>query len=387
VRSLLVAALYVALIGAAPEELVSATPLSVPGPPSSLALSADGGVLYVGIDQHLARGGGIAAFRRAGGALTQIGFADVPGGAQGVALTPDGRTLVATTRVGLAWLPTESLIGDHDAAVATLRVGAAPATNQIIVARDGAHAFFTNAATAALGIARIDRSPSGVTLTLAGSVALDRAPAGVALSPDGATIYVTSEVAARDVATPPELVRATCASSLGGAGTLTAVDAGKAITDPAHAVVGRVGAGCSPVRVALSSRGDVAWVTARGDDRVIAFDTTRLRNDPAHALLTSVAVGDVPVGLALSADGARLAVADSYRSRDADVAKASAVTILDAAQALGGGPQRVVTVPSGALAREVLALPDGSFLVTNYNAKSILVITPPRADDRRDSQP
>jgi DNA-binding beta-propeller fold protein YncE len=387
VKSLLTAALYVALIGAAPPELVSADAVAVPGPPSALALSADASVVYVGIDQHLARGGGIAAYRRGDGALTQIGFAAIPGGAQGIALTPDGDTLVATTRVGLAWLPTASLAGGHAAPVATLRVGAAPATNQIVVARDGGHAFFTNSATAALGIARIERSATGTTLSLADAVVLDRAPAGIALSPDGAMIYVTSEVAARDVATPPELVRATCASSLGAAGTLTVVDAVKAVTDPAHAVIARVGAGCSPVRVALSGRGDVAWVTARGDDRVIAFDTARLRNDPTHALLASVSVGDVPIGLALSADGVRLAVADSYRSRDADVAKASAVTILDAAQALAGGPQRIVTVPSGALAREVLALPDGSFAVTNYNAKSILVITPPRADDRRDSQP
>lgn len=386
-RSLLTAALYVALIGAAPPELVSANAFAVPGPPSSLALSLDASVVYVGIDQHLARGGGIAAYRREGGRLTQIGFVAIPGGTQGIALTPDGGTLVATTRVGLAWLPTASLAGGHGAPVATLRVGAAPATSQIVVARDGGHAFFTNSATASLGIARIDQSASGTTLSLAGAVVLDRAPAGVALSPDGATIYVTSEVASRDAATPPDLVRATCASSLGAAGTLSAIDAVKAVSDPAHAVIARVGAGCSPVRVALSPHGDVAWVTARGDDRVIAFDTARLRTDPKHALLTSASVGNVPIGLALSADGTRLAVADSYRSRDADVANASAVTILDSAQALAGGPQRIVTVPSGALAREVLALPDGSFLVTNYSAKSVLIIMPPHADDRRDSQP
>ncbi len=385
-RSLFAAALAAALIGAAPDEGLKSRAFPVPGPPSSLALARDGRVLYVGIDQHLARGGGVVAFRRDGDALTQIGSVDIPGGIQSIALTPDGATLIAATRVGLAWLPVAAIADARAGAVATLRSGAAPATNQVAVARDGRHAFFTNAATATLGVARIDRGDAGATLTLAGTVELDRAPGGIALSPDGATIYVTSEVAARNVATPPELVRATCASSLGPAGTLSAIDAAKAVTDPAHAVIARVGAGCSPARVSLSPSGNVAWVTARGDDCVLAFDTARLRADPVRALLATVAVGDAPIGLALSADGGRLAVADSHRSRDADQARASAVTVLDAAQALAGGPQSLVTIPSGALAREVLATPDGSFLVTNYNAKSILMITPPRATDRRDSE-
>ncbi len=64
--------------------------------------------------------------------------------------------------------------------------GAAPATNWgQYVARDGRHAFFTNTATATLGVARIDRGDAGATLTLAGTVELDRAPGGIALSPDG----------------------------------------------------------------------------------------------------------------------------------------------------------------------------------------------------------
>jgi hypothetical protein len=78
-------------------------------------------------------------------------------------------------------------------------------------------------------------------------------------------------------------------------------------------------------------------------------------------------------------------VADSHRSRDADVARGAAVSLIDPAAVLAGRSGQVATIPSGALAREVLATPDGAFLVTNYNAKAVLLITLPTTADRRNS--
>ncbi len=196
---------------------------------------------------------------------------------------------------------------------------------------------------------------------------------------------MTSEVAARDVATRPSSCATSRASSLGPAGTLSAIDAAKAVTDPAHAVIARVGAGCSPARVSFPPSGDVAWVTARGDD-CARLDTRGGCAPIRCARCWRPSPSATPRSGSRSRRTGTSAVADSHRSRDADQARASAVTVLDAAQALAGGPQSLVTIPSGALAREVLATPDGSFLVTNYNAKSILMITPPRATDRRDSE-
>ncbi len=386
-KPVLAVALTIALLAAAPPPGVTSRTFSVPGPPSSLALSADGTMLFVGIDQHFARGGGIVAYRRDGAGLTESGRADVPGGVEALALTPDGATIVATTRVGLAWLAVSGLAPDRVTAAETLRVGAAPATNQVVISRDGRHAFFTNSSAGTLGVARISGSGATTALSLLGAVVLDRAPGGIALSPDGGTLYVTSEVAASDVASAAGSEHATCASSLGPSGTLSAIDTRKAVDDPLHAVIARAGAGCSPARVVLSSGGDIAWVSARGDDSVLAFDTARLRADAAHAFLARVAVGDVPVGLALSSDGSRLLVADSHRSRDADVASQAAVSLIDPAAVLAGRPGQLATIPSGALAREVVPTPDGGFLVTNYNAKSVSSITLPSTADRRNTEP
>ena len=87
----------------------------------------------------------------------------------------------------------------------------------------------------------------------------------------------------------------------------------KAETDPAHAIVSTVTAGCSPVRVITSSSGGTVWVTARASDMLLGFSASRLRGDPAHALIARAEVGEAPVGLALVDSGQRVVVADSNR--------------------------------------------------------------------------
>ncbi|MBO0721538.1 MAG: hypothetical protein J2P41_11995 [Blastocatellia bacterium] len=45
------------------------------------------------------------------------------------------------------------------------------------------------------------------------------------------------------------------------------------------------------MRVVISARGEVAWVTARGEYHVLAFDTRWILDDPSHALLSTTPVG------------------------------------------------------------------------------------------------
>jgi len=106
----------------------------------------------------------------------------------------------------------------------------------------------------------------------------------------------------------------------------------------------------------------------------VAFDTAKVRDDPAHALLASLAVGDVPVGLALSLDGNTVLVANSHRSRDADDAREATLSVIDTAAALAGKPAVVASLPTGALAREVVAAPSGGFFVTDYLSKAVAVV-------------
>jgi DNA-binding beta-propeller fold protein YncE len=355
----------------------------VPGQPTGMALTPDGTMLLVGYEGRFGIGGGLVAYLRTVGSLAKRSVVSIEPGVKSVAVTPDGRTAVVATQVGLAAVDIASLAAGKVRPVA-VRDGDAPASNQVAVSRDGRHAFYTNEGSATLGVARIGRDATDApSLSIVGHVKLDRLPGGMALSSDGLTLYVTSEIDTADPtrvsgASDARLGRDRCASNLGPHGVLSLVDTTRAVDDPEHAVSSRVAAGCGPVRVTLAPGGDVAWVSIRGENRVLAFDTARLRTEPERALLAAVAVGDVPVGLATSPDGRTLLVVNSHRSRDPDEVAGSDLSVVDTAAALSGAPAVRATLATGALSREVLAAPDGTFYVTNYGTRRIDVVTPAR---------
>ena len=365
---------------AAPPPAAPPGAIAVPGAPTGLVVLDGGARLVVGFEGRFAQGGGIALFAQSPTGYVVAGSVRSVAPVEGVAVDASGRTAVVTTRVGLAAVDLGAL-AHGTAELTALRTGPAPDANQIVFARDGAHVFFTVQRYAELDVASVTAAVAGGKpgLEVVGRVALDRSPGGLALSPDGATLYVTSEADTADPkalpgASDPRLGRDKCAGNLAPSGALSVVDVAKAIADPAHAVVARVAAGCAPTRVALSPDGAVAWVSVRAENRVLAFATAKLRGDAAHALLAEVAVGDVPVGLAISLDGRRLVVANSHRSRDADDMRAANLSVIDPVAALAGKPALVTTLATGALAREVVAAPGGGFYVTNYLSKAIAVV-------------
>jgi DNA-binding beta-propeller fold protein YncE len=354
--------------------------ISVAGSPTGLVVLDGGARLVVGFEGRFGQGGGIVLLQRTTTGYAAAGTVRSAVAVEGLAVDPAGRTAVVTTRVGLAAVDLGAL-ARGTAELSALRTGPAPDANQIVFARDGAHVFFTVQRYAELDVASVTPAVAGGKpgLEVVGRVALDRSPGGVALSPDGATLYVTSEADTADSkalagAADSRLGREKCAGNLAPNGALSVVDVAKAIADPAHAVVARVAAGCAPTRVALSPDGAVAWVSVRAENRVLAFATAKLRDDAAHAFLAEAPVGDVPVGLALSLDGRRLLVANSHRSRDADDMRAANLSVLDPVAALAGKPALVTTLATGALAREVVAAPGGGFYVTNYLSKAIAVV-------------
>jgi DNA-binding beta-propeller fold protein YncE len=385
-RGPLAAGLIVALATARGASFAAAPPpapagsIAVPGSPTGIALGAGGALLAVSFDGRFGVGGGVAVYRKHGTTYARTFVARFPQAAEAVALGPNSRTLVLTTRIGLAALEIPAQPG-ASARVSYVRDGDAPDGNQLALSHDGHYAYFTNERYATLGVARVTPGVGGnpPQLAVLAHVPLDRSPGGVVLSPDGTRLFVTSEVASPAFPAPPgasdpRVGRARCAFNLGPSGVLSVVDAGKALSDPAHAVVARVAAGCATTRVVLAPDGATAWVTARGENRVLAFDVAKLSADPEHAFAAEVAVGDVPVGLALSGDGKRLLVANSHRSRDADLAQDANLSLIDPAAALAGAPALLGTLPTGSLAREVSAAPDGSFLVTDYLSRALDVV-------------
>jgi DNA-binding beta-propeller fold protein YncE len=144
----------------------------------------------------------------------------------------------------------------------------------------------------------------------------------------------------------------------------------RAETDPAHAVVATVAAGCSPVRVITSSDGVVVWVTARGSNALLGFSAAKLLSDPKHALLARVQVGAAPVGLIEIDHGRRSVVANS--NRFGGPRASGTLSVVDTVAALARRPAVLGLIPAGSFPRQLALEPGGKvLLVTNYSSSQV----------------
>ncbi len=268
----------------------------------------------------------------------------------GLALTPNGRYLVAAAGSGAVVLNVKHL-QEKGSSSASWSVGtlASPGTGAIeaAVSPEGDFVFvsledsnevavFDLRRALARGFGRSD---------LVGTVPLGIAPVGVAISPNGRYIYVTSE-------------------SVGpgqSEGTLTTIDVNRAERTPARAILSTVLAGCSPVRV-VATRTSV-FVTARESDAVLEFSADDLVSDSNGALKADMQVGEAPVDLALVDGDHTLVIADSDRFGIPGAHPDLAVVTL----ASGGNLILDGYVESGDFPRDVAVSPDGdTLLVSNF---------------------
>jgi DNA-binding beta-propeller fold protein YncE len=342
--------------------------VNVPGAPFATISSHDGTVLYVSVSpvgpNTIA---GVVVFRRIGGALERIGFVPLrTRAALGLALTPDDATLLVADNEGVALIDTAAAKSGHPSEPVYVVDDANAGAIEVSVTRDGRTAFVADENRASISILELKAQPNGAPGAVrTGQIAVDRAPAGLAMSADGATLYVASEVAARPIAVVDanggELSRA-CERNAPN-GTLSAIDVLQ------KTVIARVPAGCSPVRVAITADGHTAWLSVRGEDRVIGFDTVKLRTDPSHAFLSQAHMGSAPVGLALLNRDTLLAVANSNRFDPNSRTSTANVITLDGKLSLK------TTFATGSFPREFSVSPDGLFLfLTNYRSGAVQVI-------------
>ena len=152
------------------------------------------------------------------------------------------------------------------------------------------------------------------------------------------------------------------------------IDAAQAIRNPKRAVIHVVPAGCNPVRLVLSPDGKIAYVAARGDHRLLAFDASKLIRDPARAALGSVPVGTAPVGVAAFADGRRVIVTSSNRFAGGESDK-QPLFVIDSSKLPLTDNAVLGVVQAGAFPREMRTSSDGRWLfVTNYNSRTLQLI-------------
>jgi DNA-binding beta-propeller fold protein YncE len=331
----------------------------MPGQPFGILLAARGQQVVVSLTSSGGTGS-LAVLRLVGGwpELVRVVPLPVSGVALGMAGSHDGRLLAVT-------MGDRVLVADQGALVAaspgaflgSLQDGSSGSIEAAFSA-DDRFLFVTDETSSELSVydvavaLQLGFQHAGVAV---GRVRVAAAPVGVALSPDGRLLYVTTEGSV---------------DSGVAQGMLWVLDALKATRDPAGAVVARTDAGCQAVRVALSPDGSTAWVTARGADMLVGFDTANLIRDPATALRAMVETGPAPVGLALIYGGRLALVADSNRFNGPGARQTLA--LIDTAAALAGRPALIGYLPAGEFPREMAV--DTAHMrvfVTNYNSDEL----------------
>jgi DNA-binding beta-propeller fold protein YncE len=334
------------------------THVPLPGHPFSAIASADGCTIFVSLtakDSH------VLVLKRDDGQVTIAQNLPALGLVTGMALSPDGRSLVAANGGGVTLFDTAKLIAGADkAAMGYLNDRTGARSVYAAFSPDQHLLFISDEGSATITVYDFVGIFTGKGIKPIGEIRTGDAPVGLAFSPDGKFLYSTSQVASASGG---------CSENGGrshGPGALMVIDVAKAAIAPSESVLARVTAGCSPVRVALSSDGARAYVTARGQNMLLAFDTARLLTDPDHALVAQVPVGTAPVGVA-AANG-KVFVTNSNRFKGGD---AQSVSVLDAANLASAQAD----IPAGAFPRELKLTDDGkTLLVTNYASGTLELV-------------
>jgi DNA-binding beta-propeller fold protein YncE len=333
--------------------------IDLSGSPFGVVTTPDGRWSFVAEEAAISR---IAVFSDARFAPRLVRTIAVPGQAVGVGLADDGRYLLIANGDGATVVSVaRAEAGAPHPVLGVLRepTPLGGGAIEVISSPDGHYVFVSLEGSAELAVydLRTALAEHFRRAGYVGSVPVGRLPVGMAVSPDGRWLYAISEIATGRL--HPGL------GYRGTHGTLSVISIATAGRDPVAAVVATVSAHCSPVRVALSPDGRTVWVTARGDNQLLAFSAARVRSDPTHALLAAVRVGEAPVGLAVVGGGREIVVADSNRFY-AQGAHAS-LTVVDAAAALAHRPAILGTILAGSFPREMSLETDGrTLLVGNF---------------------
>jgi DNA-binding beta-propeller fold protein YncE len=346
--------------------LTMATTANVPlaGAPFGVASTKNGRWSFVAETEtgprQLPRVGSVAVLGNDGLAPRPVRVIGVSGNQlEGAALTPDGRYLLAAGSTGAYVISTHAAeTGTGRAVVGHLTVGRALALGaiEVAVSDDSRYVFISEENTDGIAVfdlraaIRSHFHSSG----LVGVIPTGIAPVGLALSPNDRELYATSESA-----------------NGGNQGSVSVISVPKAETQPEGAVLANVGAGCSPVRVAVSPDGRTLWVTARGSDALLGFSASDLTKHPKRSLVANVPVGAAPAGISLVSHGTRIVVADSNRFQtNAD----GALTVVDTQAALRHQPAVTETLAGALFPRDMSLRPDGELLITDYLSDEITAL-------------
>jgi len=361
-------------------------------PSSSVVMPGAGGSSYLFLTVSNRGASGIQIFKDTGAKLENAGLirlGDQP--AQGLLLIPHTHTLAAgVSNQGIAFVDIDEAFHGKPNPI-YLSQGDGAGSGYLAVTPDGQFLFVANeyGDRGNVGVIALHPDATGHIThpeTL-GHIPAPSTTPGIAISPAGDTLYAVSEIGPvlannhLPGATNPTLAHEGCTQEAGRPsrpnGLLYVIDVARAIalkpddSDPDLAgrrtIVRRINAGCSPVRIAVSSHNDAVYLTSRGDNKILVFDPRMFLKDPEHALQQAIPTGGTaPVGLHLFAQDKKLLVANSNRF---DGGNGNA-TILDLAT--GKIDQKIDT---GQFPRNIALSLDGKTLyLSNYDSSTLEVI-------------
>jgi len=340
--------------------------VALPGRPYAAVASASGCAIFVSL-QNSPNPGGISLIAFEAGKFVVKNTVTLTIQPAGLALSHDGRVLIAPGVDGVAFVDTERLAaGRSDAVLGTLDDGG---KGPIQAAVSGDDRFLFVSDERSNTITTIDFAKARVTGfkadSIIGKVPTGTQPVGVALSPDQRFLYGAVEIG-KDVAGSPTCAEAGRGGSPAASipeGVLTVIDAVKARTSPATAVIAELPSGCRPVRVIVSKDGTRVYVAARGSNEIVAFDAAVARSQRSSARLGSVKLPSPAIGMALTADGSTIIASHG-----------STLTFIDAAKIhLGNAAIKGTAATSGA-GRELFIVENSDMLLLTNNAASLLEI-------------
>jgi DNA-binding beta-propeller fold protein YncE len=295
-------------------------------------------------------------------------------------LTHDGKLLIVAASNAVVFLDVQQTIsGAANPVLGSFSDGSGAGSVYANVTADDKLLFVSDETRRSITVIDLGRARSNgyKAGAIVGKIPVGNAPIALTFSPDGKWLYTTSGGGLRDWKWPkackPEGRDPAASKITEREGAVIVVDVARAKTDPAHSVVARVPAGCSPVRMAISPGGERIYVTARNSNAVLAFDTGKLASDPEHARVGMAPVGSAPVPIAVIDNGGKVVAGNS--NRFAGPTEPSSLTVLDTAKMQGGAAATLGTIPAGAFPREMAISSDGRTLfLTNFSSQSLQAI-------------
>jgi DNA-binding beta-propeller fold protein YncE len=304
--------------------------IPLPARPYAALASSDGCKIFA-TTQDTGTAGSVTVATFRDGKYSVVAHIPLTFSPQGVALSHDGKLLVAVGQDGIGFVDAEkfTLLGSlDDGSKGPSHAEISPDDKLLFVSDE-----FGNTVT----MIDLPKARAGGFKpdSIIAKIPTSTQPIGVVMSPDQRLLYAAVEIG-KGEATCKDAARAGAVQAPPFAeGNLTIIDVAK------KSVVAELPAGCRAIRVALSKDGKRAFISARGSSDIIAFDTEK------RARIGQVKLPAASFGIALSKDGSLL-----YASTG------STLTLIDTASLAIKG-----TVPTTGSARDLWASNDGNMLV------------------------